>query len=55
MNQKLHEAQTEVWEWKEILYNELKNIPRLNWAKYLGELATNTIKQIELKKKNNNN
>jgi len=47
---KIYEAQAEVWDWKETLYNELKTVPRNKWAEYLDNLAKDTIKFLEEKK-----
>jgi|GEM_PF-2799726 len=51
MKQTKHEAQIEVWEWKETLYKELKKIPRELWAKYLNDKAKDTIQNLEELKK----
>jgi hypothetical protein len=52
MNNNEYLAQLEVWEWKEILYNELKtSVPRNNWAEHLNNLAKSTIKFLEKRKK----
>ena len=47
MTQKIHNAQLEVWEWKEALYKELQDVPRANWAEYLYNLAKEPIKYLE--------
>lgn len=47
MTPKIHNAQLEVWEWKDTLYKELQNIPRANWAKNLNDSASDTIKYLE--------
>lgn len=47
MRQIIHEAQIEVWEWKETLFNELKKIPRELWAKHLNDKAKDTIQYLE--------
>ena len=46
MTQKIHNAQLEVWEWKETLYKQLQDIPRQKWAEYLNNLALKTIKEL---------
>lgn len=54
MNNNEYLAQIEVWEWKEILYSELKtSVPRNNWAEHLNNLAKDTIMFLEEKKKAN--
>jgi hypothetical protein len=53
MTHTIHKAQVEVWDWKEKLYNELKNVPRNDWAEYLSKQASDTIKYIEDLKKLN--
>ncbi len=51
MTLKIHNAQLEVWEWKNTLYEELKGVPRGNWAEYLNNQAKDTIKYLEDLKK----
>jgi hypothetical protein len=53
MKHTIHNAQTEVWEWKEKIYNELKNVPRKDWAEYLSKQASDSLKYIEDLKKLN--
>ena len=50
METKISKAQTEVWEWKESLYEELKNIPKLERLKYIKNKVSKTIIQIRNKK-----
>jgi hypothetical protein len=47
MESKVSKAQTEVWEWKEALYNELKNIPNPERLKYIGNKVKETLRQIK--------
>ena len=43
MEAKISKAQLEVWEWKEKLFDELKNIPRFEHLKYIREKVKKTV------------
>ena len=47
MESKISQSQKEVWEWKEALFEEIKNIPKLKRLQYIKEKTRNTILQIE--------
>ena len=46
MESKVSKAQEEVWEWKDSLFEELKNIPKENRLKYIRKKVKKTIEQI---------
>jgi hypothetical protein len=50
MTTKVSKAQLEVWEWKEKLYEEIKNIPTLERLKYLNNKVSLTMKSLKTKK-----
>jgi len=50
METKVSKAQIEVWEWKEALYEELRNIPKLERLNYIKDKVNETIKAIYKKK-----
>lgn len=50
MQAKISKAQTEVWEWKEKLYEELKNIPSSERIGYLMKKAHATVAAIKKKR-----
>ena len=53
MKTKVSKAQIEVWEWKEIVSNEMNKIPRKERIKYLFKKAEDIIKQLNLPVENN--
>ena len=48
MESKVSKAQEEVWEWKDSLFEELKNIPKKDRLKFIREKVKKTIEQIRL-------
>jgi hypothetical protein len=40
-------SQKEVWEWKESLFEELKNIPKESWLKFIKEKTKNTLQRFD--------
>ena len=46
MESKVSKAQEEVWEWKDSLYEELKNIPKKDRLKFISRKVKKTIEQI---------
>ena len=46
MESKVSKAQIEVWEWKDSLFEELKNIPKEQRLKFIREKVKKTIEQI---------
>jgi hypothetical protein len=50
METKISKAQIEVWDWKDSLYEEIKNIPKLERLKFLKDKVSLTINQIKRKK-----
>jgi hypothetical protein len=50
METKVSKALIEVWEWKESLYEELKNNPKLERLNYIKGKVSQTIKAINKKK-----
>jgi hypothetical protein len=50
METKVSKAQIEVWDWKETLYEELKNIPKSERLSYIKGKVSETIKKINKKK-----
>ncbi len=55
MEHKTSKAQIEVWEWKELLYEELKNIPEGKRIEYIQNKVKNTIENFLKKKQANLN
>jgi hypothetical protein len=53
METKESKAQTEVWEWKESLYEELRNIPKMERLNYIQNKVSDSILIIKKKKKVN--
>ena len=51
MESKISDAQKEVWEWKEHLYEDLKNIPEGKRIEYLQNKVKNTIEKFLSNKK----
>ena len=49
METKVSKAQIEVWDWKETLYEELRNIPKLERLNYIKGKVSETIKNINKK------
>jgi hypothetical protein len=49
MEAKISKAQGEVWDWKESLFEELKNIPKLERLKFIKDKVENKINQINSK------
>jgi hypothetical protein len=47
MEAKVSKAQTEVWDWKENLYEELKNIPKLERLNYIKSKVYETIRNLQ--------
>jgi hypothetical protein len=50
METKISKAQIEVWDWKESLYEELRNIPKSERLNYIRQKVSNTINKIKRKK-----
>jgi hypothetical protein len=50
MQAKVSKAQTEVWEWKEKLYEEIKNVPSSERISYLIKKAHSTVAAIKKKR-----
>ncbi|MBI5206731.1 MAG: hypothetical protein HY934_02960 [Candidatus Firestonebacteria bacterium] len=50
-NEKVSKAQLEVWEWKDALYNEVKNMEIGQALKYLIKKSEKTVKALSLKNK----
>jgi len=50
METKISKAQIEVWDWKDSLFEELKNIPKLERLNYIKGKVKNTIEKINKKK-----
>lgn len=46
MESDVSKAQKEVWEWKDALFEELKDIPKEDRLKFIREKAKRTIEQI---------
>jgi hypothetical protein len=49
MEAKISKAQGKVWDWKESLFEELKNIPKLERLKFIKDKVENKINQINSK------
>jgi hypothetical protein len=47
MESKVSTAQEEVWEWKDSLFEELKNIPKEDRLKFIKEKSKKIIEQIK--------
>ena len=47
METKISKAQLEVWEWKNNLYEEIKDIPRLKNLEYIKNKVSKLLKQIK--------
>jgi hypothetical protein len=47
MESKVSKAQEEVWEWKDSLFEELKNIPKEDRLKFIKEKSKKIIEQIK--------
>ncbi len=47
MNTKISNAQTEVWQWKETLYQELCTVPKWEHLKYINEKVKDTITKLK--------
>jgi hypothetical protein len=50
MKTKVSKAQIEVWDWKETLYEELKDIPKLERLNYIKSKVNETIRTLKKKK-----
>jgi hypothetical protein len=50
MKTKVSKAQIEVWDWKETLYEELKNIPKLERLNYIKSKVNVTVRSLKKKK-----
>jgi hypothetical protein len=46
METKVSKAQIEVWDWKESLYEELKNIPKLERLNYIKGKVSYSVAKI---------
>ena len=46
METKVSKSQIEVWEWKEYLFEELKNIPKDKRLKFIKEKVKKTIEKL---------
>ena len=51
MKAKISKAQIEVWEWKERLYEEIKDLPENERLKYIRKKVKKTVENIKKKKK----
>lgn len=51
MKAKISKAQIEVWEWKERLYEEIKDLPENERLRYIREKVKKTVESIRKKKK----
>jgi len=47
MEAKTSKAQIEVWEWKNNLYEEIKNIPRDKQLKYIRNKVKKTVDELK--------
>ena len=54
METKTSKAQLEVWEWKEKLYEEIKNIPSTERINYLLNKVKDTVAKLKQRKKTSN-
>ncbi|MFB6307603.1 MAG: hypothetical protein ABEH43_11585 [Flavobacteriales bacterium] len=54
MKAETSKSQLEVWEWKERLYAELKDIPKSKRLKFIREKVKTTVDRIKKNKKINN-
>ena len=52
MESKVSQSQIEVWEWKESLYEDLKNIPKSERLKFIKEKVKKTLERISQPAKN---
>jgi hypothetical protein len=50
MKTKVSKARIEVWDWKETLYEELKNIPKLERLNYIKSKVNVTVRSLKKKK-----
>jgi len=50
MKTKISNAQIEVWNWKDTLFEELKTIPKLERLNYIKNKVNKTLIQIKSKK-----
>jgi len=46
METKISKAQIEVWEWKEFLFDDLKNVPKNKRLRFIKEKVKKTIEKI---------
>lgn len=44
---RVSEAQKEVWEWKEKLYEQIKDLPKSEQLKFIMEQTEETVKKIK--------
>jgi hypothetical protein len=51
MKTKISKSQREVWEWKELLYEELKSVPPNMQLEYIHQKVKKTLEDIKRKKK----
>jgi len=49
MESKVSKSQIEVWEWKDSLYEDLKDIPKDQRLKFIKEKVKKTIEQLCLR------
>jgi hypothetical protein len=52
MESKVSKSQIEVWEWKDSLYEDLKDIPKDQRLKFIKEKVKKTIEQLFLHSSN---
>lgn len=55
MKAEISKSQMEVWEWKERLYTELKDIPKSERLKFIREKVKAIVDRIKKNKKKINN
>ncbi len=53
METNISKAQLEVWEWKNRLYEEIKDLPENEQLKYIINKVKKTVEEIKRKKKLN--
>ncbi len=50
MKAKVSDAQIEVWEWKDALFEEIKDIPKLERLNYIKNKVSKTLAKIKSRK-----
>ncbi len=50
MEGKISKAQKDVWEWKEKLYEQIKDLPKGEQLKYIISQAKETVEKIKAKR-----